>query len=121
MTRTRMADEIDAMIQDWVGRRDAAEVDRILNEAGLVCGPVYSIADIFNDAQYRARDMLVEADDPQLGRFVMPGITPKLSATPADIPPPGSWELGADNDAVYGDLLGIDAGRLSVLRTEGVI
>jgi len=76
-----------------------------------VCGPVYSIADIFNDAHYRARDMLVEAHDPHLGPFVMPGVTPKLSATPADMPPPGQWELGVDNEAVYRDLLGIDAER----------
>ena len=121
MTRTRMADEIDAMLQAWVGARDAHEVDRQLNDAGLVCGPVYSIADIFNDAQYRARDMLVPAETAELGRFTMPGVTPKLSGTPAEIPPPGGWKLGADNDEVYRGLLGIDPERLQVLQEKGVI
>lgn len=121
MTRTRMADEIDAMLQEWVGARDAAEVDHLLNEAGLACGPVYSIADIFADAQYRARDMLVETEDPALGRFVMPGVTPKLSATPGAPGAPGAWELGADNDTVYGGLLGIADDWLVQLKAKGVL
>jgi succinyl-CoA---D-citramalate CoA-transferase len=121
MTRTRMADDIDAMLHEWVGARDAGEVDRELNDAGVVCGPVYSIADIFNDAQYRARDMLIETETAELGRFTMPGVTPKLSLTPAEVPPPGGWQLGADNDEVYRGLLGIDPERLAVLQERGVI
>ncbi len=121
MARTQMADEIDAMLQDWVGARDAVEVDRVLDEAGLVCGPVYSIADIFDDPHYRARDMIVEVESPNFGRFAMPGVTPKLSATPAENQSPATFELGADNRRVYGRLLGIDDERLGVLAERGVI
>ena len=122
MARTRMADAIDEMLQAWVGERDAAEVDRVLNAAGLVCGPVYSIADIFADAQFRERGMLVEAQAPELGPLVMPGVTPKLSGSegsPAGAP--AGWELGADNDEVYGELLGLDAAERAALAEKGVI
>jgi crotonobetainyl-CoA:carnitine CoA-transferase CaiB-like acyl-CoA transferase len=119
--RTRLADEIDAMIQDWVGQRDAAEVDRILNEVGIVAGPVYSIADIFADPHYIHRSMLVSARDPELGDFVMPGVTPKLSATPGDPHEPGSWTPGADNDEVYRGLLRLAEDEYSRLQREGVI
>lgn len=121
MNRTRMADEIDAMIQAWVGARPAAEVDRLLNEAGLVCGPVYSIADIFEDPQYRAREMLVEAVAEGLGPITMPGVTPKLSATPGTAPAPAGWGLGADNEAVYRGLLGMDEERFRGLAARGVL
>src|SRR6202035_4491660 len=100
---------------------DATEVDRVLNAAGIVSGPVYSIADIFNDPHYRDRGMLVTMQDPDLGEVVMPGVVPKLSATPGEVPPAGAWPLGADNRAVYGGLLGLDDAELAALAAEGVI
>ena len=121
MNRTRMSDAIDEMLQAWVGERTAAEVDAVLNEAGLVCGPVYSIADIFNDPQYRAREMLLDVEAPEVGAITMPGVVPKLSATPPGPLRPAGWALGADNDAVYRGLLGIDAERLRVLEARSVI
>jgi len=51
----------------------------------------------------------------------MPGVTPKLSATPGSVPPGAGWEAGVDNASVFGALLGIDAAELSVLSGEGVI
>lgn len=121
MGRTRHVEEIDRLIQDWVGERDAAEVDRVMNEAGLVSGPVYSVADIFADQHYRERGMLVEKSDPELGRLVMPGVTPKLSATPGNPQDPAPWQLGAANHEVYGDLLGLDGEDLDRLAAEGAI
>ncbi len=119
--RIQRIDEIDDMVQAWVGRREAAEVDRVLNEAGLVSGPVYSISDIFQDPHYRAREMLVERDDPLLGELVEPGVTPKLSATPGEVPAARNWEPGADNQEIYGGLLGMDEEEIAELRQEGVI
>lgn len=121
MGRTRYVEEIDALIQDWVGERDAAEVDLILNQAGLVSGPVYSVADIFSDPHYQERGMLVEAHDPDLGRLVMPGVVPKLSKTPGEAHEPAPWGLGAGNQEIYGGLLGLDGKELERLAAEGAI
>ncbi len=44
---------------DNVFRRLAAEIDRLLNEAGVICGPIYTVADIFEDPQFQAREMLL--------------------------------------------------------------
>jgi len=119
--RIENATEIDALVAEWVAERDAAEVDRVMSAAGLVSGPVYSVADIFADPHYRAREMLVSVPDPVFGELVMPGVTPKLSATPGSVPPGAGWEAGVDNASVFGALLGIDAAELSVLSGEGVI
>ncbi len=121
MARTRMVEEIDAMIQEWVGERDAVEVDQVMNEIGIVAGPVYSIADIFGDPHYREREMLVPASDALFGDFVMPGITPKLSDTPGRASQPGAWRLGADNETVYRGLLGLSEEDYRVLEESGVI
>jgi len=60
-----------------------ATIDTVLNEAGVICGPIYTVADIFEDPQFKARDMLLEHEDPEFGHYIGPGIVPKLSETPA--------------------------------------
>ena len=119
--RFQNVDELDRIIQDWVGGREAAEVDRVLNAAGVVAGPVYSIADIFEDRHYQARGMLVRMQDELLGEMVMPGVVPKLSETPGELREPGSWTLGRHNQEIFGDLLGLSAEDMAGLTKEKVI
>jgi succinyl-CoA---D-citramalate CoA-transferase len=119
--RGQNAAALDEIIGGWVAARDAAEVDRLMNEHGIVCGPVYTIADIFEDPQFRARGMLVEMDDPELGTIVAPGVVPRLSETPGEARWAGSWRLGCHNADVYGGLLGLEESELESLSSEGVI
>jgi crotonobetainyl-CoA:carnitine CoA-transferase CaiB-like acyl-CoA transferase len=91
-----------------------------LNDAGIVCAPVYTIADIFADEHFHARDMLLTVDAPEVGQFVMPGIVPKLSETPGAVRWPGGWEIGSSNEEIYGRL-GLDAAELEQFREEGVV
>jgi len=120
-SRGQHAEELDAIIGAWVAERDAADVDRIMNDSGIVCGPVYTIADIFQDPQYRARDLLVEMEDAELGTIVAPGVVPRLSETPGELRWTGPWTLGRHNNEVYGGLLGLAEGELRSLAEEGVI
>jgi formyl-CoA transferase len=113
--------EIEGIVADWAAARDAAEIDRVLNEAGVICGPIYTIADIFEDPQFRAREMLVEHDCEEIGRFVGPGIVPKFSETPGAVRWAGTWEEGSHNREVYGGLLGLSDEQLEELRGEGVV
>lgn len=119
-SRGHNAAALDQIIGAWVAARDAAQVDQVMNENGIVCGPVYTIADIFEDPQFQARDMLVEMQDPELGTIVMPGVVPKLSETPGEASWTGSWQLGHHNRDVYGGLLGLTETELLALAEEGV-
>jgi crotonobetainyl-CoA:carnitine CoA-transferase CaiB-like acyl-CoA transferase len=120
-TRGENMQELDAIIGDWAAQHDAVEIDRILNDARVVCGPVYTIADIFADPHYRARDMLIPMEDPELGELMAPGIVPKLSETPGAAAFTGSWKLGDRNAEVYGGLLGLSDDELGELADGGVI
>jgi crotonobetainyl-CoA:carnitine CoA-transferase CaiB-like acyl-CoA transferase len=113
--------ELDEIIGEWAGRHDAEEIDRIMAEAGVVSGPVNSIEDIFSDPHMKAREMLIEMEDPELGELAAPGIVPKLSETPGAAAFTGAWELGERNAEVYGDLLGLSAAEIAELGEEGVI
>jgi formyl-CoA transferase len=113
--------ELDEVIAAWARERDAREIDDLLNDAGVVCGPIYTIADIFEDPQFAAREMLVRHDDPELGEFVGPGIVPKLSGTPGEVRWSGTWEQGSHNREVYGELLGLPDDEISRLTEGGVL
>jgi formyl-CoA transferase len=114
-------EELDEIISGWAVRHDAQEIDTVLNEAGVVCSPVYTVADMFDDPHFRAREMIVRMDDPELGEIAAPGITPKLSDTPGDVGAAGAWEMGDANDLVYRERLGLTDDDMASLREDGVI
>jgi crotonobetainyl-CoA:carnitine CoA-transferase CaiB-like acyl-CoA transferase len=119
--RFEHVDELDEIIARWAAEHDASEIEALLDRAGVVCAPIQSAADLFQDPQLRAREMLVPVQDQELGELVLPGIVPKLSVTPGEIRWPGGWEVGKDNEPVLREVLGIEGGELSRLRAEHVL
>jgi formyl-CoA transferase len=119
--RAENQEEIEGLISAWAGAREAVEIDHVLGGAGVPVGVVATIADIFEDPQFAARDMLLDADDDEIGTYKTPGIVPKLSASPGRLRWSGRWKPGADNGDVYGDLLGLSHEELAELHLEGVM
>src|SRR4029077_16403915 len=114
-------EEIEGIVAEWAAARTVAEIDRVLNDAGVICGPIYTIADIFEDPQFKARDMLLEHVDPEFGDYIGPGIVPKLSETRGAVRWSATWEEASHNGEVYGGLLGLSNDELDALKAEGVI
>ena len=121
LARAENQEELDGVIADWAAERDAAEIDQVLNDAGVVCGPIYTIADIFRDPQFQARDMLLKHEDAGFGEYIGPGIVPKFSETPGEVRWSATWEEGSHNSDVYGGLLGLSDDELAELKEEGVL
>ncbi|HEU5264798.1 MAG TPA: CoA transferase, partial [Gaiellaceae bacterium] len=121
LARGENQEAIEAIVRDWAAERDAAEIDRVLNDAGVICGPIYTVADIFQDEHFWAREMLLKHVDPEFGEFVGPGIVPKFSETPGAVRWSGTWEEGSHNQDVYGGLLGLSKDELEQLEREGVL
>lgn len=119
--RGRNMAELDEIIGAWAARHTAAEIDGRLTAAGVVCAPVNTVADIFADAQLKARQMLVPVEGDTVGELIGPGVVPKLSATPAPTSFRAPSAPGGDNQQVYGDLLGLGPAELEQLSGEGVI
>ena len=82
--------------------------------------PVYSIADIFADPQYKARETLVTVADESAGDITIPNVLPRLSETPGRITHLGP-ALGEANGDIYGGELGFSDEELAALMEEGVI
>ena len=83
--RAARADELDAVIGEWTGKRDREAVIRILGRADVPVGKIYSVADIAEDPQYLSRDMVLDIKDRDGNSLKVPGIVPKLNTTPGGI------------------------------------
>ncbi|MEV0708128.1 CaiB/BaiF CoA transferase family protein [Nocardia aurea] len=112
-------DEVNDLVGAWVGGRTRDEVLERCHRSEVPAGPLNSIADIFDDPQYRARGTLVTVDS-RIGPLTVPGVLPALSETPGEIRWLGA-ELGAHTTAVLAELLHLDAGKIGALRADGVI
>jgi len=121
VARGEHQEELEGIVAEWAGQHTAAKIDSVLNDAGVICGPIYTIADIFEDEQFRAREMLVEHYDPEFGSYIGPGIVPKFSETPAEVRWSATWEEGSHNEDVYGGLLGLSGDELAQLKEDGVL
>ncbi len=118
--RARNIDAIDAEVAGWARERDSHDIQRQLDAAGVPVSLVYTIADIFADPHYRARDMLAALPHPALGPLTLTGVVPKLSESPGRIVHVGP-EIGADTAEVLGALLGIGAEELDALRAASIV
>lgn len=118
--RAEHAEELDELVEDWTRQHTAEEIFRILEEAEVPVGPIYSVTDIVEDHQYQAREMFHEAEVDGIGPVKMPGLAPKLSTTPGKVEWYGG-PLGSHNDEVYGGLLGLSQDEIGRLSEEGVI
>jgi crotonobetainyl-CoA:carnitine CoA-transferase CaiB-like acyl-CoA transferase len=78
-------DLIDRIVSDWTSSHDIKELERLLEKGEVPASRIYTMADIFRDPHYRARDMLVPTPDDDLGTVTLAGVVPKLSATPGKL------------------------------------
>ncbi len=118
--RVQHAEELDELIQSWIGARTSEEVLEAFAEAEGAIAPIYSIADIFKDPQYAARDTITTVEHPKLGPLKMPNVIPKMGTTPGRIKHPGAG-LGEHNEEIYCGELGVSTEELAELRERGVI
>ncbi|WP_418005546.1 CaiB/BaiF CoA transferase family protein [Mycobacterium sp. PDNC021] len=122
LARGRNQDELDKLIGDWAAQREPQDIIATLSEAGVISGPINTVAEVVQDPQLQARNMIADHWDERVQRNVKgPGVVPVLSESPGTIRNGGSARPGQDNDEVYGRLLGLDAEQLAALREEGVL
>lgn len=112
--------ELDELISDWTRGFAAAELLAFLDARGVPAGKIYRADDMLQDPQFKAREALVKVPHPEFSNLVMQSVFPKLSDTPGEIAWPGPT-IGAHNEEIYGELLGMGRAEMAALREEGVI
>ena len=118
--RLKARDKVIAEVDVWTSSMKRNEViDRcVAND--VPAGAINSVADIFTDTLFEAREDLVSLDVPGIGEVVVPSVYPRLSESPGTINFLGP-ELGDANDEVYGGWLGLSNDDRNSLAEKGVI
>ncbi len=117
--RLRHRDRMNALVNAKINQRSVEEWIEYLNAAGVPCGRVMDLSEVFADPQVLSQEMVLDVEHPGVGTVRMTGFPVKMSETPARLrlPAPG---LGADNDLVLQEL-GYSAERIAALREQGVV
>lgn len=118
--RVENVEFLDQAIEQWTSQYPLKEVQKILDGASVPVGPIYSIKEIVEDEQYKARDMLQEVELPGGDKVLVPGVVPKLSRTPGDI----DWigpKLGEHNEDILTEFMNFSFEDFKRLKEEGVI
>jgi len=117
--RLAQREAVNAEVSAWTATLDCAPLLQACDEGGVPAAMLYSVADIFEDPQYKVREN-IKVVDSRVGPLAVQNVIPRLSSTPGGIDWLGQ-PLGSHNEEVFGSLLGLDAARIRALEAEGVI
>jgi len=116
--RAKHTEMLDGVISEWTSRHDLDTILETLNQASVPCGRIYTARDILEDEHYRARDMIQSFELPDGQEIKLPGVVPKLSATPGRTRWVGP-ELGQHTQEVLASI-GVTPEQLAQLRAAGL-
>jgi crotonobetainyl-CoA:carnitine CoA-transferase CaiB-like acyl-CoA transferase len=112
--------QVNDIVSAWTSSLGRDAVLARLREGEVPSGPIHSIADIFEDPQFAARENIVRVGDHRANPIAIPATMPLLSATPGGVDSLGP-ALGEHNEEIYDGLLGLAPGERAALARRGVI
>ena len=115
--RRKNQNEMWALITKFAAQHTKREFMAILNPLNVPCGPIMSTEDLANDEHVRGRDMYVELDHPQRGKWYNVGMPIKLSASPARVE--RSPTLGEHTDEILKEVLGWSEAEIDAKKRAG--
>lgn len=113
-------EDVNRIVGEWIGTMPRDEVVQRCLDVGIPAGPIYNMADIFEDEHCRARNTLLEVEDARLGKITIQDVFPRLSETPGKV----SWlgaDMGQHNTEIYRDRMGFTEAEIERLKKEGII
>ncbi|API58696.1 carnitine dehydratase [Tardibacter chloracetimidivorans] len=118
--RVANAATLDEIIGNWTKTKDAKQLAGILADADIPSSKVYTAADVAEDPQYRARQMVRDVDDPALGKVLHPGVVPCFPESPAEVRWTGP-DIGAHSAEILKEFLDLPESRIADLKAQGVV
>lgn len=118
--RVENVEQLDEALEEWTRQHTTEEAIELLEQHDAIVGPVYDMADIREDEQYRARNDFIEVEDNEVGTIETFAPVPKFSRTPGDVEFLGPRH-GEHNVEVYQGELGLSEAEMAELEEERVI
>lgn len=118
--RAAHAQLLNDIFEAWFAAHTLQEsLDGFIAAEGILM-PVLSARQIFEDPQFKARDAIVSVPDKDFGSVRMQGVVPRFSGGTPPVQHTGG-DMGQDNQAVLGEMLGLSAERLESLAARKII
>jgi crotonobetainyl-CoA:carnitine CoA-transferase CaiB-like acyl-CoA transferase len=117
--RVKNADESEAPVAAFIAERTQEEAMKVFEDAEVTAAPVYDIDQFVEDPHVRAREIVVDLPDPEMGTLPMHNVVPRLSETPGRLRRPAP-ALGEHAEEILARI-GIAGEALAALRTERVV
>ena len=111
--------KLNSILNETLAEKTGADWIEILNKAGVPCGPIYQVDQVFSDPQVQHLGIATEVEHAKLGRFKVLAQAARLSRTPAKVVAP-TPEIGEHTDEVLKEL-NYDAAQIAKLRQGGVV
>ena len=111
---------LNQIVSTWTSKRSRQRVIELCSSGEVPCGPVNSIAEIFQEEQFWLRETLTRVKDERIGDLAVQGVVPRLSETPGRIRHLGR-SIGEDNAEVFRDWLDLDESDLATLKKKKII
>ena len=112
---------LDGIINDWARTLTVDEVEALMLEHGVPSGKIYRAPEMLADPHFAARESIVDVPTDKWPNLKMQNVFPKMSKTQGEIRWTGAEELGAHNQQVYGELLGMSDEQLEELAARSII
>ena len=93
--------DLQNLIRDWCKDYTKKEIEDIMDEAGIPCGPVLNVKEAIEHPHIQAREMMVHCEHPTAGDQYFQGCVIKLTETPGSVDFPSPL-LGQHNAEIFG-------------------
>ena len=117
--RAERPDEVDRIISPWTRSVTKYEAMRTLTELGIAAGAVQDSCEVLRDPHLKAREMVIDMDDPARGRYQLIGCPIKVEGNDVQATPPPL--LGEHSEEVLTTMLGMTAEEVATLREGGIV
>jgi formyl-CoA transferase len=112
--------ELDGLLSEWTATLAASDLEVLLDRHSVPAGRIYRAPEMLADPHFAAREAIIRLAHPHFGELAMQNVFPRLSETPGSVRRPGP-ELGEDNRAILGGMLGLEDAEIGRLVRLGVV
>ena len=119
-SRIKNVHALDEAIAAWMIQHTEEHILRVFDEQGVSGAPVNNVAQIADNEHFRARNLLLSIDDPELGLTSTVHVHPRMSATPGGVKFLGGT-IGRDNESFYLEEIGLSREEFDALMAAGAI
>lgn len=112
---------LDDIINEWSKDLTVDDVAALMEKHAVPAGKIFRAPEMLADPQFAARESIVDIPSERWPNLKMQNVFPKMSKTQGEIRWPGVEVLGAHNEEIYGELLGLGEQQLEALREKSII